>query len=883
MTDRQLMQRVKELVDDFKSNYQDYKKLLEADVETKLIEELFIDILGWTKKDFNKQESAFRGNKKGKADYAFKIDGKIVFFLEVKRAGIPLDKEADRQVVSYALSKRVPFAISTNFEELKIFCVEQEDAVKNKFRVFSKPEEYIENFQDLMYLSKESFEKELTIKKAESEGRLKKRVSIDKELLEDLMRIRNLIINNIEKRYPHKYEINERDEITQRIIDRLIFIRKCEDTRINPENITLNELKHLPDDKVYPKLKEVFTRYNETYNSGLFVPNLDNDCDNIEISGKIVKELISYLYESKDKDYVYNFDWIDADILGQVYEQYLGRILAQTKARKTKLGDKQAHRKEQGIYYTPTYVVNYIIKNTLGEVLQNKKTKIDNLKILDPSCGSGSFLIKTFDYLNEKISHGKDTEQRKLDNQGIYSTKTEILKKNIYGVDLDNKATEISKLNLLLKAAEKNRKLPEELDLHILHGNSLINDKKTAGSNAFKWDGDFKAGTFDIIVGNPPWVESKKFDKSDKKYYEDNYEVSKKQYDLFSLFIEKSIKLLKNEGILGFIIPDRYLSNLDYSYLRKFILDSCKILKIVHLGDDVFEGVNMPSSILILKKEESSKKRNMHKLKYVLCKDKDVDYITFNSKIQGEFLEEEGYMFSIFSNPEANKILKRIRKDTQPFGQIVDNARGVEIGKKHEIISTEKQEGSYARFLTGEDINRYKLNSRHYIKLDEKNIDYKKPELYHGPKILIRKTGLGINATLDLENHYVIQVIYIFKTKTNEFEKEYLLGILNSKLMAFYYFSKFGEKSRKTFPHLTQGKILKLPIKECSEPKQKEIGLLVSKILKLNHRLLDFSGKETHEKNKIKNEIAHLNKELDNLIYSLYNLSKTEIDFIEKS
>src|SRR3989344_8158858 len=206
-------------------------------------------------------------------------------------------------------------------------------------------------------------------------------MSIDKALLEDLMQMRKLIVEDIEKTYPQKYEVNDKEEIVQRIIDRLIFIRRCEDVGMNPENLYLEEVKHLPDNKAYPKLKEIFEKYNDMYNSGLFAVGVDNDCDVIKIDGLIIKKLVGYLYESKDKQYIYNFDWIDADVLGQVYEQYLGKILSQTKSGKAKLKDGQAHRKEQGIYYTPTYVVDYIVKNSVGELLKDKKVDVRKIKI----------------------------------------------------------------------------------------------------------------------------------------------------------------------------------------------------------------------------------------------------------------------------------------------------------------------------------------------------------------------------------------------------------------------------------------------------------------------------------------------------------------------
>ena len=436
--DEQLVKRqIEDLVADFKANCQKHSKEYEANTETKLIEPLFA-ALGWKLKDFDKREKAHRGEKSGFADYAFKINDRIVFFLEVKKVGVPLEKEADKQVISYALSKRIPFAVSTNFEQMKIFCVEQEDAMNNIFRTFKKPQDYIDNLHDLLFLSKESFENGNTLSKAVDEGRLKKRVTIDKPLLEDLMRIRGMIASDLGKKYGNTYEINQNDEIIQRIIDRLIFIRRCEDIGINPDNIMLSDIASLSETRAYSKLKEIFSRYNEMYNSGLFAVSSDNDCDVITIDGGIIKNLINCLYSSKDGNYIYNFDWIDADVLGQIYEQYLGKISAQTRSGKAKLTDGQVHKKEQGVYYTPTYIVDYIVKNCIEEALKNKKVKANELKILDLACGSGSFLIKAFDYLNETLSEDVESKQKKMDSQGAYSIKTEILKKNLFGVDLDN-------------------------------------------------------------------------------------------------------------------------------------------------------------------------------------------------------------------------------------------------------------------------------------------------------------------------------------------------------------------------------------------------------------------------------------------------------------
>jgi len=596
-----------ELVSDFRANQAQHKKELESNTETKLIEPLF-KILGWTSKDFEKTAHARRAGKAGFPDYAFKLNGRTVFFVEVKKVGVDLEKEANKQVISYALSVGgVPFAISTNFEELRIFCVEEDNAVNNVFRVFTKPEHYIERFHDLLYLHKENFEQNKLLKLAEEEGRLKKRVSIDKPLLEDLMSIRNMIANDVEKRYPGKYQLNEREEIIQRIVDRLIFIRKCEDAGINPENQTLKETRNNVQNRVYPKLKALFKEYDNIYNGGLFAIGKDNDCDKIEIEGEIVQKLIDLLYRSKDGQYFYDFEVIGADILGQVYEQYLGKILAYTASGKSKLTDGQAHRKEQGIYYTPTFIVDYIVSNTLGILLKEKKADAKKIKVLDPACGSGSFLIKAFDYLKENLYSENEAKLHRLDEQGIYSIKTAILKNNIYGVDLDAKAVEITKLNLLLKAAEKYRKLPEDVDLHIRQGNSLINDESVAGLNAFRWEGDFQEGSFDIVIGNPPYIRVQTSEEGDKDYLIKNYVSAQGKFDLYIVFIEKALRLLAEDGYFSFVVPNKFAQTKYGKGLKEFILENFTISRFIDFGDlKVFGEVTTYPCILVIKKKKPS-------------------------------------------------------------------------------------------------------------------------------------------------------------------------------------------------------------------------------------------------------------------------------------
>jgi type I restriction-modification system DNA methylase subunit len=894
LTKEQAKEKIEQLVADFESRKDYYFETEEANVETKLIEPLF-EALGWTKSDFEKRQKVTgRSGRRQIPDYTFRLKEKIVFFLEAKKVSVDIETDQDtwRQAISYALSKRVPFAVLTNFRSIRVFCVEQENAAKNVFRHI-RYSELKDRFADLWLLSKESFEKNEILQVAESEQRLKKRIKIDDPLLEDFITSRKKIVASLGKNYPDRYTMEEKEDLAQRLLGRLIFIRKAEDIGINIDNEGkdiefLDEITKLPDDEAFPKLKKIFLKYEEVFDSELFMRMYDSDLAHVEIEGKIVKELVKHLYESRNGDFIYNFDWITSDVLGNVYEQYLGNIIRET-AKGAKAEESRPHRKEQGIYYTPTYVVDYIVRSTLGELIKDKKSsEVDKIKMLDPACGSGSFLIKAFDVLDEYYSkHDKDYVQARLDIAAgsMYTRKRKILENNLFGVDLDKKAVEISQLNLLLKIAEKGHQLPL-LRNSIKCGNSLIDDPAVA-DKAFKWEEEFKKimdeGKFDAIVGNPPWVESKKFEQKDKQFYEQHFLVAKKQYDLFTIFIERGLQKLSDGGILGFIIPDRFITNLDYQPFREFLLNSCKILKIIHLGDNVFPDVNMPSAILIIKKEKSKDKRDNNVVQYAQCTDKVLSDIDYGTKIQKEFLQNEGFVFSIFSTEQSERILRKIKNDSINFGEIVNNARGVEIGKDNEIVSDRKIDANYVKFLIGEDIDRYGIISNHYIRLNKSGIDYKEPDLYVGPKILIRKTGLGIRAVLDLDAHYVIQVIYIFKTKRKDFDERYLLAILNSKLMQFYYFSVFGQRDRKIFPHLTQGKVLQLPIKVISKSQQQSLIDLADKMLSLNKRLNEIGDKRTDERVRIEEDIKKTDAEIDKFVYALYGLTEEEIKIVEES
>ncbi|MFH1563169.1 MAG: TaqI-like C-terminal specificity domain-containing protein [Nitrospirota bacterium] len=384
-------------------------------------------------------------------------------------------------------------------------------------------------------------------------------------------------------------------------------------------------------------------------------------------------------------------------------------------------------------------------------------------------------------------------------------------------------------------------------------------------------------GGFDVVIANPPWIQSKFLSNKDKDRFRNLYETAIGQYDLFNLFIEKANTICKSNGTVCFITPDRFITNIDYEKIRIFLLNNTTLKQIVALGDNVFENVCMPSAILIFQKIKISVDNEVLVSPFF--------YNTFHKIKQDTFKANDGHIYSIYKG-ENTVLLNKINRLSIKFGEIVSNARGVEIGKDAKIISNTEKVG-YKPFLRGEDIEKYIIKNQVYINTLSSNVDYKNQDLYKGEKILIRKTGMGINAVFDNKFRYVIQTIYIFKVKPCKgYDEKYLLALLNSKIMEFWYFSTYGEKNRKIFPHLTQGKVLNFPIASIEEDKQQPFINLVDKILAItkDEDYLTNPAKQAKAclSEDARRQVKEYERQIDQMVYQLYDLTEDEIKIIEQ-
>ncbi|MCK4796902.1 MAG: N-6 DNA methylase, partial [Spirochaetes bacterium] len=548
---------------------------------------------------------------------------------------------------------------------------------------------------------------------------------VDKEFLKLIETWRAELAKNIALRNLDLtiYELNY---AVQKIIDRIIFLRIAEDKQMESYG---NLIKLVENSDIYKSFNNLVENADNKYNSGLF--DKKDFLFDLSIDDKILKSIFKSLYYP---DCPYVFSVLGIEILGNIYEQFLGKTVRLTSSHQAKVEEKPEVKKAGGVYYTPQYIVDYIVYNTVGELIKNKKPQeIEEVKILDPACGSGSFLIGAYNYLlkyhieyytNEKnikkaLKEEKIYQLSENDYKLTIQEKQHILLNNIYGLDLDNQAVEVTKLSLLLKLLEAENqessnslfkytdiKLLPDLSNNIKSGNSLINssifqdkdislfeDEKLKTINVFDWNKEFaqiinppqspfdkgeNKGGFDVVIGNPPYVkeytDTEQFhlvkQSNLKKYYQG-------KMDLWYMFGCLSIDLLKDGGIHSFIATNNWITSAGASILRNKILNETKIIKFIDFADyKVFNTASIQTMIYIFKKVKNDKsyKVNYTKLlnkniseseladwmnkKISLHKDKNTNnFEWFDASINPKELADKTITFV---NNEINKILEKM-------------------------------------------------------------------------------------------------------------------------------------------------------------------------------------------------------------------------------
>ena len=911
ITKEEAKENIKKLVKEF-SEYskEELDRKSENQIKSEFIDPLF-EALGWDMRKDAERESRIL---KGRADYILKIGNQENLVIEAKKADIRLSEDEGRQAVSYAYHRKIKFSVLTNFKFLRVYhALSNIKDVDRNLLFWLEFKDFEREFDKLWLISKESFEKK-EINKLLSKKDEKQFIPVDESILADLLEIRKLLSNDLKKL--RMYLTDEKiDEAIQILIDRLIFMRSVEDRGLENQNFLLGLVKDSREGRLKTKLwyalEEQFKALDKSYNSKLFASNILEDEKNIFFDDDTLEKIIRILYFGvKEQQSRYMFDLIPGDLLGSIYEQYLGVVLRGTEQR-VKLDSKSGKRKKMGIYYTPSYIVDYIVKNTVGEYIKNKTIdEILEVRIVDPACGSGSFIVKAFqevcDIIEQKLKSGekaKNSTFKNYDGRLNLAQKITILSRCIYGVDLDEKAIELAQLNLLLKILEGETRETRKLLLpnlkdNIKNGNSLIDDSKIAGDKAFNWHAQFpdvfRNGGFDVVVGNPPYIllQNKYRDDTLLQFIKEKYETASYKIDTYHLFIEKGISLLKNEGCLGFIIPSNFMTNNYLVGLRQFIVKETEISEIDSLGGKIFGDASVDTAILILRKTKKIAKDKIATFTSSFINNSSL--VNSNKVIfsQNELMKSKEILFKQGGNLD---LLSKVEKDSIELKEIANVNFGMQLRDRTKYLDdviqlkndTDKKRitSKHKPCLTGKNVQRYYTSFSDlycFEDLSAKKGGCWNLNLHHMKnKILVRQIGKIPICSLDQEGMNCLNTLFMISLKNKKDNPRFILGLLNSKMMGYLWKKKFYDE-RETFPKIKGSYLEHLPIRLPSPSQEQKIISLVDEMLELqkkNHGE-NISG---HEKERIEQQIKNMDYEIDAEVYKLYGITKEEQKIIEES
>jgi len=997
--------KIIELVERFVRNRDAYLSggYNEAQVRQEFINPMFIE-LGWdifneagfaeAYKDVVHEDSLRIGGAHKAPDYSFRVGGRRKFFLEAKKPSVNIkdDIHPAYQTRRYAWSAKLPLSILTDFDEFAVYDCRikplKTDEASTARIIYFQHTELKERWEEIRSIfSKDAVYKGDYDKYVESTKKKRGTAEVDDTFLKEIERWREMLAKNIALRNGALDE-REINFVLGRTIDRIIFLRMCEDRGIEDYG-RLQALQN--GTEVYSRLKQLYYLADERFNSGLFhfkeekeIKEPPDDLSiSVSIDDKPLKDIFKHLYYP---DSPFEFSVLPPEILGQVYEQFLGKVIRLTKGHRAVVEYKPEVKKAGGVYYTPEYIVEYIVKNTVGKALEGKSpAAASKLRIVDPACGSGSFLLNAYQFLLdwyiEKYSKNPAKHKKviykvnKNEWRLTTSERKRILLNNIFGVDIDAQAVEVTKLSLLLKVLEgetgetlqqslklyHERALPD-LSQNIKCGNSLIgsdfydnqqldflDDEERYRINAFDWEDEFpkifsrKNPGFDVVIGNPPYVRQETLGEQFKKYAKEKYETYAGTADLYVYFVERSHRILVSGGRFGMICSNKFMRAKYGKNLREYLASNSTIHQIVDFGElPVFKG---PASFpaIILTSNKKTKKQN-----FIYAPIKSITFPSLENEVKkiGKTLDSRSLAGDnwTLARREEIEIFEKMKKSSVPLGEYVDRKifRGILTGyneafvidkeTRKKLISEDPKSAKLIKpFVIGDDVRNYHIrNKKRYLIFTRRGTaidDYPaikrfllpfkdrlmpKPNGWKGDNWKGRKLGtyewFEIQDIVDYyEKFEKIKIVWpeiakesrfsiadnsVYLNKTCFFSPIndlYLLGLLNSKVVWFYLkrlCSVLGDPDKGG--RLLQQKIYieTIPVRtldiENPEEKKKYFNMvkLVEQMLQLNKDLQ--KAKTSHKKEVIQRQINATDKQIDKLVYKLYDLTEEEIAIVEE-
>ncbi len=951
MVTEETMRRIAELVE--KYEYETNKRQSEADVRAGYIDLLFL-ALGWNvynnPGEFTnyRREDYIRGA--GYVDVGLEIAGQPALMLEAKKFGeLPRSTERtydrtleEKQLFRYARGRKIPYCILTNFERLQVFNADHERLIL----WFNDVEEYLRRLPELLHLSAEKVQAG-SLPATERQLEIK---DIDDAFLTSLqdwrLRLANAIYeHNADKpvlKTDESFDFSKLMAAVQRILDRLILIRYADDKEVLRaydvmETILSGYYKkgaYTRPDYLIRELVDFSNIMDDHHNTTLFQPG--HICEQVFIPNDSLEKIMSKINNI-------SFRKFTSDILGNTYETYLGTKLVLKNGVITS-EERRDIRKAGGIYYTPPMVVHYIVDNTLGHLLNELKSqhglhaidKAQEIRVLDPACGSGSFLIYAYQVLasfyrrmNEAIEEervklltsgaGPDMFDRlelfKQLPQPLLDHPHHILEKQLYGVDIDPEAAEITAVNLTMRAFADTRreKLPLILNQNIKVGNSLISGTdeelqqyfgdKWVEKQRFNWEDEFReimrGGGFDVVIGNPPY--GAELTGHEKSYLKSMYPCVS-DYETAQYFMVKAEQLLKDQGHFAFIVPNTIFLNLYARKLRHFVASSFKIESLLDLSDlNVFKKATIRTIIPLLIK---SSVRNAE-ITFLRFQEDETEISVYKTISQKDLMANDGLWSTSSTSVETTLLIERIKTKSIPLKNILEISQGLipydkYRGHDEETIrnrvwhADQKKNKTFKRELRGGDVRRYMVewNGKRWISYGPWLAAPRKKEFFTEPRLLFReitdpRTGL-LNVAFSDEEYYNNPSLINCIASGKLYSLKYCLGIADSKLIAYLHFHTSPKVRKGVFPKILVNDVRNLPIRciDFNNPEEKRMhdGLvaLVDKMLYLNNRLTSTPKTLSNERDKLQREIERTDGKIDNLVYDLYGLTQEEREIVKE-
>ena len=838
---------------EFQNTYQNPQKIeqikasKEEQYQEGFLRDIFVNILGYTinpEPNYNlitekRNESADKKDAR-KADGAIIIESKVKCVIELKGTDTTDLAKIENQALGYkAHNAGCRYVVISNFEKLRFYIDDATDFVE--FHLFTLDFKGFCELYTLLALAQITADIPAKIK----ELSLSREEQITKALYKDYTEFKNTLFADLCEQNKDTDEL-ELFSKSQKLLDRFLFIFFCEDKGLLPPNSMLGIIERFKKAKeihiqipLYDLIKQYFGWIDSgdesmdifAYNGGLF--KSDELLDRLKISDEILE-----FHCQKIANYDFDSD-VSVDILGHIFEHSISEI----ESKKNELTGikEQNKRKKDGVFYTPAYITKYIVESTLGTLCESKKAELGinenftkstkskkedkiktlqayreyllGLKICDPACGSGAFLNATLKYLKTQHALLDELENALYGSQLDFSYYDDkILENNIYGVDINGESVEIAKLSLWLNTAKKGTKL-STLSGKIKCGNSLITE-------LFDWQKEFpevfENGGFDIIVGNPPYVNARTMNKNDRAEILKNFDLLTGSWDLYLAFLIQGYRLLNKNGYYGWIIPNKLLIA-DYAKPTFEFLKNNSLTTILDISKiSVFDDASVYPIIII-----GNKKFNNQKFKhYELNSIENLDNIENCLKKENIFKRFKTFVdFGILINSgttgfEAQKIIPLINEDKEGIKFIVSGTIDPYIILDQKIPY----------------MKRTYMNP--YIKCDENIVAKSKIEFWNKPKIVVAGMTKKIEAIYEQEPLALgvgCYGIYDFKN----FNPKFLLAILNSKFLTYYLNIEFKDKHLSGgYLAINKSTIEQLPLVYTEN--QKELADLADIMIDLN-------------------------------------------------